>query len=191
MKQLTKNMNSFQKQYREKVVPALKEQFGFKNVLAVPNLQKIVLNVGVGAGLKDKEYIATVKNNLTRISGQKPVETIARKSISNFKIREGMVVGVKVTLRGQRMWDFVEKLVKVTLPRVRDFRGIPNTCFDKEGNYSLGFKECIAFPEIKQDEVERLHGLQVIVTTTAKTKDQGRALLTALGFPFKTEENIK
>jgi large subunit ribosomal protein L5 len=181
-------MNSFQKQYKEKIVPALKEKLDIKNTLAVPTIEKVVINVGVGSGLKDKEFIKAVKKTLERISGQKPVEALARKSISNFKIRDGMVVGIKVCLRGDRMWDFIEKLVKVTLPRVRDFRGISTKGFDQEGNYSLGLKEYISFPEIDQDEVERLHGLQVNITTTSETKESGLALLTELGFPFKTEK---
>lgn len=184
-------MNAFQKQYKDKIIPALQEKLGYTNKLAVPNLEKVVLNVGIGAGLKDKEFIKNVKETLRRISGQEPVENLARKSISNFKIREGMVVGIKVTLRGERMWDFIEKLVKVTLPRVRDFRGISKTKFDREGNYSLGLKEYISFPEIKQDEVERIHGLQVVITTTSESKEAGEALLTELGFPFKNDENTK
>ena len=186
MKQLI-NMNILQKQYKDKIVPERKEKCGLKSALAVPTISKVVINVGIGPGLKDKEYLSTVKSTLERISGQKPVENKARKAISNFKIREGMVVGAKVTLRGERMWDFIEKLVKVTLPRVRDFRGISPKAFDREGNYSLGFKEYIAFPEINQDEVEKLHGLEVVVTTTAKDVEQGRVLLTELGFPFQQE----
>jgi len=181
-------MNSLKAQYKKDVIPALQERFDYKNPLAVPNVSIIVLNVGIGPGLKDKEYIDTVKSTLSRISGQKPVETLSRKSISNFKIRQGMVVGIKVTLRADRMWDFLEKLIKVTLPRVRDFRGLPPEGFDQKGNYSLGLKEYIAFPEIKQDELERVHGMQITIRTTAKNIEEGRALLTELGFPFKLDE---
>ena len=182
-------MNNLHQQYKKDITPALKEKLGYKNIYQVPALEKVVINVGIGKGLKDKEYIETVKKTLVRISGQKPIETVAKKSISNFKIREGMVVGIKVTLRGARMWDFVEKLVNVTLPRVRDFRGISPKSFDEKGNYSLGFKEYIAFPEINQDEVERLHGLEVVIVTKANNKEESKVLLEALGFPFKKEDS--
>ena len=167
----------------------MKEKFGYKNIHQVPTVEKVVLNVGVGDHLKDNDYFEAVSKTLARISGQKPVLTKAKKSISNFKIREGMVVGVSVTVRKDRMWDFIEKLVKVTLPRVRDFRGITSKSFDKQGNYCLGFKEYLPFPEINLDEVEQLHGLEVVITTTATNKAEGMALLTELGFPFK--ENMK
>lgn len=180
-------MNNLNKYYKETVAPALMKQFGYKNIMAVPAIKKVVLNVGVGKGLKEKDFIETVKATLTRITGQKPVETLSRDSISNFKIKEGMVIGVKVTLRGQRMWDFLEKLAKITLPRIRDFRGIPNNAFDKQGNYSLGFNEYLAFPEVKLDEVERTHGLQVNICTSAQSKEAGRALLAGLGFLFQNE----
>ena len=170
-------MNSLKEQYSNEVVPALMKSLGYKNKLSVPTIKKVVLNVGIGAGLKDKEYLEVVKNTLRRISGQEPIETTARKSISNFKIRQGMVVGIKVTLRKGRMWDFLEKLVKITLPRVRDFRGLSSNGFDNRGNYSLGFKEYVSFPEIKQDDVERMHGLEVCISTSAETKEQGKALL--------------
>ena len=184
-------MNNLIKKYRSEVVPALQKEFGYKNVLAVPKLVKVVLNVGVGPGLKDKDYLENVKKTLTAITGQKPIETIARKAISNFKIRDGMVVGVKVTLRNTRMWDFLEKLINVTLPRVRDFHGISDQCFDQQGNYSLGLKECISFPEMRQDEIERVHGIEIVVTTTAKDSAEGRALLAKLGFPFKSSDENK
>ncbi|NQT50028.1 50S ribosomal protein L5 [Candidatus Kuenenbacteria bacterium] len=178
-------MSDLYTQYKKEVVPALVEKFGYKNKLAAPTIKKVVINVGIGSGLKDKDFLATVKNTLTRISGQKPVETLARKSISNFKIREGNIVGVKVTLRGERMWEFVEKLVRITFPRERDFRGLETTGFDRAGNYSVGFREFIAFPEINQDEVDKLHGLEISVSTTAENKEQGLTLLSELGFPFK------
>ncbi len=181
-------MNSLKEQYSKEVVPALMKSLGYKNKLSVPTIKKVVLNVGIGAGLKDKEYLEIVKNTLRRISGQEPIETTAHKSISNFKIRQGMVVGIKVTLRKSRMWDFLEKLVKITLPRVRDFRGLSSQGFDNRGNYSLGFKENVAFPEIKQDELERMHGLEVCISTSAETKEQGKVLLQELGFPFKKED---
>jgi len=173
-----------QEQYKKEIVPKLKEDLGLKNDFEVPRIEKVVLNVGLGKSLKDSSFLETVESTLTRISGQKPVKTKAKKSISNFKIRDGMVIGIKVTIRGQRMYDFVQKLVNVTLPRVRDFRGLDPKKIDKEGNLNIGFKEHIAFPEIKADEIEKLHGLEVAVVTTAKDKKQGLALLKALGFPF-------
>ncbi|MBT6254336.1 50S ribosomal protein L5 [Candidatus Uhrbacteria bacterium] len=170
-------------------VPKLKEQLKLENVSAVPKIQKVTLNVGLGKGLKDKAYIETVEKTIQRISGQKPVFTKARKSIASFKIREGMPIGLKVTLRGPRMYDFVEKLVNVTFPRVRDFRGISPKSVDSAGNFNYGFKEHIAFPEVSTTEVDRLHGLQVTITTSAKNKEQGRALFDALGFPFIKNQN--
>ena len=181
-------MNKFKEQYIKEVVPALMKKFGFKNKMMAPNLKKVVINVGLGASLKDKEFVDAVKQTVAKISGQRPVETLARQSISNFKIRIGQAVGVMVTLRGARMWDFLEKLVKVTLPRVRDFRGVSANSFDDHGNYALGLKEYVAFPEIRQDEADRMHGLEICISTTAKNKEQGRALLRALGFPFKAED---
>lgn len=171
--------------YKQEIVPKLKQEFGYKNLHAVPTVTSIILNVGLGAGMKDAKYIETAQKTLTRITGQKPVPTKARKSISTFKIREGNVVGMKVTLRGKRMWDFLEKLVKVSLPRVRDFRGLSQKAFDGQGNYSIGFKEHIAFPEIRSDEIELIHGLQVTIATSAKTDAESKALLAGLGLPLK------
>ncbi|MFH0987838.1 MAG: 50S ribosomal protein L5 [Parcubacteria group bacterium] len=180
-------MNNLKKYYNEKVVPELMKQLGYKNPMAVPRVKAVVINVGIGKGLKEKEYLEMVKTTLTRITGQKPVETKSRHSISNFKIKEGQVIGTKVTLRGTRMWDFLEKVVKITLPRVRDFHGLTNKAFDNKGNYSMGFNEYLAFPEIKMDEVEKTHGLQVNICTTSKNRAEGRALLAAIGFPFQAE----
>jgi len=178
---------TFQAYYKTAVVPKLKEEFGYKNLYAVPTVQSVTLNVGLGAGVKDAKFIETAERTLTRISGQKPVTTKARKSISTFKIREGMVVGMKVTLRGKRMWDFLEKLIKVSLPRVRDFRGLSGKSFDGQGNYSIGFKEHIAFPEIRSDEIEVIHGLQVTIATSAHTNAEAKALLIHLGLPLKQD----
>jgi len=175
-------------QYKEKVVPALKEQFGYKNIMQVPKVAKVTLNVGYGRNAKDKSFIENVERTLTVISGQKPVHNKATKSISNFKIREGMPIGASVTLRGTRMYDFLDKLVSVTFPRVRDFRGISPNAFDRMGNYTVGFKENIAFPEINADAVEKIHGLQVVITTTARNKEEGFALLKGFGFPFKEKK---
>ncbi|NQV89664.1 MAG: 50S ribosomal protein L5 [Parcubacteria group bacterium] len=179
---------AFKAFYNQEVIPKLREEFGFKNPNAVPTVKSIVLNVGLGSGLKDSKFIETVENTLTRISGQKPVNTKARKSIAGFKIREGNVVGMKVTLRGARMWDFLEKLIKVSLPRVRDFRGLSGQSFDGQGNYSMGLKEHIAFPEIRSDEIEQIHGVQVTISTSSENDDQARSLLTHLGLPLKKQE---
>ncbi|MFA5075805.1 MAG: 50S ribosomal protein L5 [Patescibacteria group bacterium] len=175
--------------YKKEIVAKLKEKFGYSSVMAVPNLEKIVVNVGAGRILQDPKYLETIDSILQRITGQQPVKTRAKKSIASFKIRQGMVIGFKVTLRGQRMWDFMEKLINIALPRVRDFRGVDKKGFDKRGNYTLGFKEYIAFPEIHSDEVEKIHGLEVSIATTAKTDPEGYALLDLLGFPFKKDDN--
>ncbi len=172
-------------QYDKKIVPALMERFGYKNRMAVPKLKLVSVNVGMSTNLlKDPKIPETVEATLTRITGQKPVKTLAKKSIASFKVRQGQNIGMKVTLRGARMWHFLEKLVHVTLPRVRDFRGISPKLVDKQGNLSLGFKEYIAFPEIRPDEIEKLHGVQVTVSTTAATREEGLELFRLMGFPF-------
>ncbi|KKU27344.1 MAG: 50S ribosomal protein L5 [Candidatus Magasanikbacteria bacterium GW2011_GWA2_46_17] len=168
--------------YKEKVVPRLMARFGYKNIMQVPRVQKVVLNVGVGKFVKEPHYIESVEQTIIQITGQKPVRTQAKKSISNFKIREGMDIGVKVTLRGERMYHFLERLVKLTFPRVRDFRGLADKGFDKNGNCTIGFKENIAFPEIK--EIEKTHGVEMTFSTTAKNKEEAKELLVQLGFPF-------
>lgn len=171
--------------YTNTVLPALMEEFGYKNKLSAPRIQKVVVHVGTGN--RDAKLVEVAEDTLRRITGQQPVRTKAKKSISNFKLREGQVIGVKTTLRGPRMYDFLDKLVHVTFPRVRDFQGLPQTIVDKTGNASIGFKEHSAFPEISSDEVERLHGLEVVIDTTAKNQAEGIALLKALGFPFQTK----
>ncbi len=176
---------SLKETYNTTIVPKLVEEFGYKNVNAVPTIKTVTLNIGLGSGLKDAKFLETAQNTLTRISGQKPVSTKARKSIAGFKIREGNVVGMKVTLRGPRMWSFLEKLITITLPRVRDFRGLSKKAFDGQGNYSMGLKEHTAFPEIRSDEIELIHGLQVTISSSAKTDDEARSLLTHLGLPLK------
>ncbi len=174
-------------QYNKNVKPALKEKFSYKNDMAIPKIVKISLNVGVGRFTKEKSYLENVAHNLARITGQKPIMTKAKKSISAFKVREGTVIGVAVTLRGNRMYDFLEKLITVTFPRVRDFRGVDPKKVDRAGNLSVGFREHIAFPEIKADEVENIHGLEVNIATTARTHAEGVELFTLLGFPFKKD----
>lgn len=181
-------MNSLKEKYLKEVTPEMKERLGGKNNLAVPRLEKVIINVGTGRAIREPKFIDVVVNTLTRITGQKPVLTKAKKSISNFKIRKGMTVGAKVTLRGKRMYDFIEKLIKVSLPRVRDFRGLSPQAVTAQGNLSIGFKEHTVFPEIKSDEVEALHGLEVNIATTAKTKKEGIMLLKLLGFPFQDEK---
>ena len=172
-------------QYEKKIVPALMERFGYKNRMAVPKLKLVSVNVGMSTNLlKDPKIPETVEATLTRITGQKPVKTLAKKSIASFKVRQGQNIGMKVTLRGARMWHFLEKLIHVTLPRVRDFRGISTKLVDRQGNLSLGFKEYIAFPEIRPDEIEKLHGVQVTVSTTANTREEGLELFKLMGFPF-------
>lgn len=175
-------------QYQKKIVPALKEELGIKNNMLVPRLTKVVLNVGFGRHFKEKEYISDIDNSLLKIAGQKAVMTKAKKSISAFKIREGLVIGAKVTLRGQRMYDFVEKLVNITFPRVRDFRGISAKAIDRAGNITIGFKDHTPFPEIKVEEINNIFGLEVCLSTNAKNAQEGLALFRALGFPFKKEE---
>lgn len=171
--------------YRKKIQASLKESLGKKSLMAVPKLEKVIVSIGTGKALKDPKLLDTMTQNLKKISGQAPVKTLARVSISNFGIREGMTVGLKVTLRKERMYEFVDKLVNVTLPRVRDFQGIEKSGFDGKGNYSLGFKEHNVFPEIKSSDVEKLHGLQITVKTTASNDREGYSLLKELGFPFK------
>lgn len=179
------------KKFIKEIVPALQAQLGFKNVMQVPRLKKVVVNVGYGRNVKEQAFVDNVENTLKAITGQKPIHNKSKKSISNFKIREGMAIGVSVTLRGKRMYDFIDRLVSVTLPRVRDFRGISRTSFDKQGNYTLGFKEHLAFPEIKTDAVDKIHGLEVIINTSAKNREGGLALLEKLGFPFQKDKEKK
>ncbi len=176
--------NNLYEKFKKEVVPALKKELGLKNVMEVPMLSKVIINAGVGRFVKESGFIDNVEKTLSKISGQKPVRTKAKKAISNFKIREGQEIGVMVTLRGPRMYNFLEKLLRVTFPRVRDFHGISDKGFDKQGNYTIGFKENVAFPEVKMEEIEKIHGLEVVVVTTAKSREAGRALLANLGFPF-------
>lgn len=171
--------------YKQTVVPALMEEFKYKNIMQVPAIEKIIINVGYGKHLKDKAYIENVEATLTAISGQKPMHNKAKKSISNFKIREGMNIGASVTLRGKAMYEFLEKLINITFPRVRDFRGINPKSFDRQGNYTIGIKENTAFPEISADAIDKIHGLEIVVATSATAQDEGRALLKGLGFPFR------
>ena len=170
--------------YLNEVVPALQEQFKYTNVMAIPKLDKVVINIGLGEAVANPKALDAALNDLTLITGQKPVVTRAKKSIAGFKLREGMPVGVKVTLRGDRMYEFVDRLVSVALPRVRDFRGVSPKSFDGRGNYSLGLKEQLIFPEIEYDKIDKIRGMEIVFATTAKTDEEGRALLKLLGMPF-------
>jgi large subunit ribosomal protein L5 len=171
--------------YREEIIPTLREEFGFANVMQVPGLTKIVVNMGVGEAARDSKLIEGAIKDLTAITGQKPQVTKARKSIAQFKLREGMPIGCHVTLRGDRMWEFLDRLLSVALPRIRDFRGLSATQFDGRGNYTFGLNEQSMFHEIDQDAIDRVRGMDITVVTTASTDDEGRALLKHLGFPFK------
>lgn len=171
--------------YRNEVIAKLKEELGYKNVMEVPRITKITLNMGVGEAIGDKKILDNAVSDMSAISGQKVVITKARNSVAGFKIREGWPIGCKVTLRSDRMWEFMDRLIDVALPRVRDFRGINGKSFDGRGNYSMGVKEQIIFPEIDYDKVDKIRGMDVTITTTAKTNEEGRALLKALQFPFR------
>lgn len=171
--------------YQSEVVPALMEEFKYSNVMEVPKLNKIVLNIGLGSSKDNPKALESAVNEMTLITGQKPVVTKSKKSIANFKLREGMSIGCKVTLRGEKMYDFLDKLVSVSLPRVRDFRGISNKSFDGRGNYTLGIKEQLIFPEIVYDQVDQIRGMDIVIVTTAKTDEEARSFLQLMGMPFK------
>jgi len=172
------------KRYREELVPKLREELGLTNAMQVPRLEKVVVNMGVGEAVKDGRMLDAALEDLQVITGQKPIVTKARQSIAGFKLREGMSIGAKVTLRGAYMWEFVDRLVSLALPRIRDFRGLNPTSFDGHGNYTLGVTEQLIFPEIDYDKVLKVTGMDITLVTTAKTDEEGRALFTALGFPF-------
>jgi large subunit ribosomal protein L5 len=174
--------------YRDELVPRLKEELGYANVMQVPRFERVVVNMGVGDSIKDGRLMDAAVQDLTTITGQKPVVTKARKSIAGFKLREGMPIGVKVTLRGDRMWEFLDRLVSLALPRIRDFRGLNAKAFDGHGNYTFGVTEQLIFPEIDYDKVLKVRGMDITVVTTARNDDEGRALLLALGFPLAVGE---
>jgi large subunit ribosomal protein L5 len=170
--------------YKDQVVPALMEKFQYSSIMQAPKLEKIIINMGVGEAKENQKFLDNAVEEMTLIAGQKPVVTIARKSISNFKLREGMAVGCKVTLRGEHMYEFFDKLVNIALPRVRDFRGVSKTAFDGRGNYALGIKEQLIFPEINYDKIDKIRGMDIIITTTANTDEEARELLSLMGMPF-------
>ncbi|MGI6307287.1 MAG: 50S ribosomal protein L5 [Dethiobacteria bacterium] len=178
-------MSTLKEKYYEEVRPALMQRFSYKNILEVPRLEKVVVNMGVGEGKENPKLLEAALRDLSLITGQRPVVTKARKSVASFKVREGMSIGCKVTLRGEQMYDFVNKLINITLPRVRDFRGISPRSFDGRGNYSLGLKEQIIFPEIVYDQVEKIQGMDITIVTTAKTDEEALELLRELGMPFR------
>ncbi|MDH4300726.1 MAG: 50S ribosomal protein L5 [Nitrospira sp.] len=171
--------------YEQKVIPALMKEFGYKNVMQVPKLERVVLNVGMGEAIQNVKLLEGAVTELGMITGQKPVVTRAKKAIAGFKLRQGLPIGAKVTLRSRRMYEFFDRLVSLALPRIRDFRGVSPKAFDGRGNYTLGLKEQLIFPEIKYDEVASIHGMDITVVTTAKTNDEGKALLKHLGMPFR------
>jgi large subunit ribosomal protein L5 len=175
---------NLRQRYQEEVVPVLISEFGYENPMQVPRLTKIVVNIGLGEALQNAKAVDAAVGDLAIITGQRPIVTRARRSIAQFRLRTGNVIGVKVTLRGERMWDFLERLTRVALPRIRDFRGVPSRSFDGRGNYSLGLREQLAFPEIDYDKVDRLRGLEVSIVTTARTDEESKRLLALLGMPF-------
>ena len=178
-------MNRLNQKYKETVVPALMKQFNYKSVMEVPYIDKVVINMGVGDAIANSTALDEAVAELAAITGQAPVVTKAKKSIANFKLREGMAIGCKVTLRREKMYDFLDKLMNISLPRVRDFRGVSDTSFDGRGNYTLGIKEQIIFPEIDYDKINKVRGMDVVIVTTAKTNEEAKALLTEMGMPFK------
>ncbi len=181
-------MNNMQERYQKEIAPALFKTFGFKNVMQIPHIEKVVVNIGLGEALDNPKALESAVADLTQITGQKPVLTKARKDISNFKLRAGRLIGTKVTLRGERMWSFLDRLLNIALPRVRDFRGVPTNAFDGRGNYTLGLKDQLVFPEIEYDKIDKLRGMEITIVTSAKTDEQARALLQLLGMPFSKKE---
>jgi large subunit ribosomal protein L5 len=179
-------MSRLQEQYKQSIVPQLQKELGLENVMQIPRITKITLNMGVGEAIANKKVLEHAADDMTRISGQKPVITKARKSVANFKVREGWPIGCKVTLRRERMYEFLDRLISVAIPRIRDFRGLPAKAFDGRGNYSMGLREQIVFPEVDYDKIDTIRGLDVTITTSAASDDHARALLKAFNFPIRT-----
>ena len=180
-------MNRLKERYHTEMVPALQETLGLSNVMQVPQFKKVVINIGMGEALDNPKSLDAAVSDISQITGQKPVVTKARTSIANFKLREGRAIGVKVTLRGERMWSFLDRLVNIVLPRVRDFRGIPRDAFDGRGNYTLGLREQLIFPEIEYDKIDKIRGMEITIVTSAKNDEQAAALLEMLGMPFRKD----
>jgi large subunit ribosomal protein L5 len=181
-------MNRMQERYQKEVIPALRKAFDYKNIMQVPRIDKVVLNIGLGSEQDNAKALEAAMGDMTTIAGQKPVMTKARKSIANFKLREGRIIGTKVTLRGDKMWAFLDRLVNTALPRVRDFRGVSPDAFDGRGNYTLGLRDQLIFPEIEYDKIDKLRGMEVTIVTTANSDDHARLMLQLMGMPFKKEE---
>lgn len=181
---VTTTLPRLKERYREEVVPALMKEFGYKNVMQVPRIEKVTVNVGVGEAVSDAKALDAASRDIATITGQQPVITRAKRSISNFKLREGMPIGVTVTVRGDRMWEFLDRLLNATLPRIRDFQGVSPNSFDGRGNYSLGLREQVIFPEIEYDKIDKVRGMQITIVTTARTDEEGKRLLELLGMPF-------
>ena len=180
-------MNRMQERYQQEVVPALQNAFSYRNIMEVPRIQKVVVNIGLGEAMGNSKALEAAITDMTTITGQKPIQTKARKSIANFKLREGVIIGVKVTLRGDRMWAFIDRLLNVALPRVRDFRGVSPDAFDGRGNYTLGLRDQLIFPEIEYDKIDKLRGMEITIVSTAKNDEHARAMLKFLGMPFRKE----
>jgi len=181
-------MNRMQERYQKEVIPALRKAFEYKNIMQVPRIEKVVLNIGLGSEQDNAKALESAMGDMTTIAGQKPVMTKARKSIANFKLREGRIIGTKVTLRGDKMWAFLDRLVNTALPRVRDFRGVSPDAFDGRGNYTLGLRDQLIFPEIEYDKIDKSRGMEVTIVTTANSDDHARLMLQLMGMPFKKEE---
>ena len=184
---MSENMPNLKKLYQDEVAPALMQKFGYKSTMQIPRLEKIVVNCGCGEARDNSKVLEAVVSDLTTITGQKAIITKAKKSVANFKLREGMNIGAKVTLRGDRMWEFLDRLFNVALPRVRDFRGISPNAFDGRGNYAMGIKEQLIFPEIEYDKIDKIRGMDIVITTTARTDEEAKELLTLVGAPFATK----
>ena len=184
---MSENMPNLKKKYQDEVAPALMQKFGYKSPMQIPRLDKIVVNCGCGEARDNSKVLEAVVSDLTTITGQKAIITKAKKSVANFKLREGMNIGAKVTLRGDRMWEFLDRLFNVALPRVRDFRGINPNAFDGRGNYAMGIKEQLIFPEIEYDKIDKIRGMDIVITTTARTDEEAKELLTLIGAPFATK----
>jgi large subunit ribosomal protein L5 len=180
-------MNRLRERYEKEAVPALQKTFEFRNVMEIPRIQKVVVNIGLGEAMDNPKALEAAVGDLTTITGQKPIQTKARKSIANFKLREGRIIGAKVTLRGDRMWSFLDRLVNIALPRVRDFRGVSPDAFDGRGNYTLGLRDQLIFPEIEYDKIDKLRGMEITVVTTARSDEHSRAMLKLLGMPFRKD----
>ena len=181
-------MNKMQEKYNQEVIPALRKAFDLKNIMQVPRIEKVVVNIGMGEAMDNPKALEAAVSDLTTVTGQKPITTKARKSIANFKLREGRLIGTKVTLRGDRMWAFLDRLMNTALPRVRDFRGVSANAFDGRGNYTLGLRDQLIFPEIEYDKIDKLRGMEVTIVTTARNDDQARVMLQLLGMPFSKKE---